>query len=775
MSEIIKKGNLIERIRKGEDLPEICSYVKAQIFLNGPIDTTTLEIVSYLKLFQSSFFSDYESDIIETMGLFYKNATPTDFQGLVFDMYSQFIKEKYGAEYTPMQADILKKINNEQYFSFSAPTSTGKSFVFRHLIKACINDAVIIVPSRALINEYFDRVSEIVNIKETNVLTFVDRINTKYAKRNIFILTPERARELFKNKAWLNIDLILFDEAQLSDDKSVRGLQFDSIVRRTQNAFPKAKYIFAHPFISNPEAQLKKNNIDNIVDCSNKYLQKNVGQIFYVYDDSKNKFFHFGTDPSVLGKHKLEAKFDPIEQTLAHNGSVLIYVPKSHIYNKTIFTQFKKYINLCLPLTNPEALEMIEKLRVFIGASNKDKNFYNSDMLDKLKRGIVIHHGSMPLTARLILEHFTQKGFCRICFATSTLEQGINMPFDIVYIDKFESSKSLSVKNLIGRAGRSTPKKEFDFGSVIIRQGAMSNLRKIINQDNVLSEVSRLDLQEDDLDEKYNEFKNSINKGEFSDEYNLTNDELTKLKSEPIISDMPVLLDMLFEGNEFTYQKEGSKLTREIIEDFQKIYTEYLGRELTGAEKNVLTTALKIMMWKISGKTFSKICQIRYAHVSRTVERHRFISDGKTEASEQLRANYTPPYNDIPNKNLKSYPLVSNNTYAKDVDYDRIVYDTYDYLDKLIGFKLSDIFYAAFHQYYQSTNDIRAEKMAKLLKYGTDNGKEIWMLRYGLSFEDIEWVSDCIDSVDEKEMKFNNNVVNLNEEQRRIIYPYIHD
>ena len=42
-------------------------------------------------------------------------------------------------------------------------------------------------------------------------------------------------------------------------------------------------------------------------------------------------------------------------------------------------------------------------------------------MLEKLSYGIVTHHGSMPLTARLILEHFTQRGFCRICFATSTL------------------------------------------------------------------------------------------------------------------------------------------------------------------------------------------------------------------------------------------------------------------------------------------------------------------------------------------------------------------
>ena len=86
--------------------------------------------------------------------------------------------------------------------------------------------------------------------KTHNVLTFVDRINTKFAKRNIFILTPERSRELFKNKSWLNIDLILFDEAQLSDEKSVRGLYFDSIVRRALKSFPDAK--------ATPHNELKK-------------------------------------------------------------------------------------------------------------------------------------------------------------------------------------------------------------------------------------------------------------------------------------------------------------------------------------------------------------------------------------------------------------------------------------------------------------------------------------------------------------------------------------
>ena len=95
-----------------------------------------------------------------------------------------------------------------------------KSFVFRHIITSSTKDIAVVVPSRALINEYYDRVSELVNTKEVNVLSFVDQINTKHAKRNVFILTPERARELFKNKQWIDLEYILLDEAQLSDEDS---------------------------------------------------------------------------------------------------------------------------------------------------------------------------------------------------------------------------------------------------------------------------------------------------------------------------------------------------------------------------------------------------------------------------------------------------------------------------------------------------------------------------------------------------------------------------
>ena len=772
MSTVLEKGNLIAKIRNGEDLEQIIDYAKSEIYKNGPNSSTILEIVSYIKLFQPEFFKNYEQEIIATMGLFFKHPKIDTLTSSVFEMYNQHIKEKFGSDYTPMQADILKKIQDLHYFSFSAPTSTGKSFVFRHLITSCPNDVVVIVPSRALINEYYDRLNNLIDRKTVNVLTFVDRINTKYIHRNIFILTPERARDLFKNRDWLKVDLILFDEAQLSDERSVRSLYFDSIVRRSLKCFPNAKFVFAHPFIQNPEAQLQKNGIE-IIDTTatySNYELKNVGQIFYTHDVANQKFHHFGSDPTALGKRKLEANFDPIESALKKGGSVLIYVPKSHIYSKQIYTQFKKYISMCEPIDNPVAMKMIDELKEYIGASTTDKSFYNSDMLEKMRCGIVVHHGSMPLTARLILEHFTQKGFCRICFATSTLEQGINMPFDVVYLDRFEKSKTLSVKNLIGRAGRSSNNPVFDFGSVILRPHAMGDFRDLYRKENILSSKSRLDIKDEKIDEKYEEYKEAIKTGEFSDEYNLTNNDLEKLKSDSVTTIVPTLLDMMFNNENFVLPNEVAK---EVYDDFQSLYKEYLGRKLTEAEKYVFNSAIKIMIWKTHGKTFSKICQERYAYVSKTSERRYLSKIGHQEEADNLTVRYIAGYSDIPNKELRIYPLFSADTKGKDVDYDRVVYDTYDFLDKLIGFKLSDLFYAIFHQYYLKYQDERAERLAKYIKYGTEDLTEIWLLRYGFSFEEIEWLKPCVKSISEEEIKFNAKIKELTDNQKSTIAKYI--
>ncbi|WP_311328128.1 DEAD/DEAH box helicase [Capnocytophaga gingivalis] len=756
--------NLIYKIKKGEDIEEIISFVLNRIYLNGPINISDMEILSYLSLYQRDYFEKYKESIFNYIGAFYKKVEPQSLKDQVFTLYRDCIEENFNHLYTPVQADIIHKISNNKCFSFSAPTSTGKSYVFLNLIKESQHDVVIIVPSRALINEFYIKLNNSIAEKSVNILTFIDKINTKIANRNIFIVTPERCRELFKYD--FNVDLFLFDEAQLSNEESKRGLYFDSIVRRCQKAFSEAKFVFAHPFIANPESQIKKNHFEIETSKAIQYKQKNVGQLFMCKDD-KGLFYHFGVEKTLMGEKKVLYVGDPMEKAIFEEKSILFYVSKQSILNKSFLNKFEKYINLCQDLNIEEVDIYINKLKKYTGGDTIANKNYFSQMLSLLRKGIVIPHGSLPLQIRMIIENFTKAGFCRLCFATSTLGEGINMPFDIVFLDRLEASKPLLVKNLIGRAGRSTTDLNFDFGYVIIKAQNISKFREIISQDENLKEVSALDTITSDDD--YRVFKNAILEGKFSDEYNLTKSELDKLESKEVSGIVKELLDTVFHNDVLSKIEEIDNPRLYVY--FIKLYEIYLDRNLEKAEEDVLKTAIKIMLWRIYGKTFKNICWYRYSYASKTEERKQREYQGKD--TNEILANYLVGYHDIPDKTLKRYPLFNGKTLARDVDYDTIICDTYDYLDKLIGFKLSDIYYAILDKYNQSNDDKRALTLAKYIKYGTDNERYIWMLRYGMSYEDIEVLDKYIEEIDEEEIVFKPSITEVSEEDKAVVERFI--
>jgi ATP-dependent RNA helicase DOB1 len=766
-------NDVIKNIINSESISDVTSFVLDRIYKHGPVSTTDMEILSYLKLYKPEKFIIHQERALNYMGVFYKDVEPQSLKEVVFRQYRKHISEKFQHTYTPVQAKIVSEIESNKCFSFSAPTSTGKSYVFMNLIMESKNDIVIVVPSRALINEYYHKLNILIDDKAVNILTFIDRINTKHTDRNVFIVTPERCRELFKFKEQYSISIFLFDEAQLSNEESKRGLYFDSIVRRAQKAYPEASFVFAHPFVSNPDSQIKKNHFQLDSSKAVQFKQKNVGQLFLCTDADWN-FYHFGIEKSVMGNNRVKCSYDPIEKTINQNGSVLFYVSKSKIYNRGFLNQFERYINLCTEIEGEKIDSYIDQLKEYTGGDTiANKNYY-SQLLTLLKRGIVIHHGSLPLQTRLILENFTQDGLCKICFATSTLEQGINMPFDVVFLDRLESSKPLSVKNLIGRAGRSTTLKEFDFGYVIINSPSrMSAFRKIIEQDEILDDESALEKTEQ-KDDDYNDFKEAILNDTYSDEFNLTEKDLDKLTSESTEDVIKNILDSVFDNNQIVPLNRLNQDLRnrlQLYSYFRLLYSIYLNRPLGDGEGNVLDTAIKIILWKVHGKTFKNICWYRYSHASKTNERARLEKLGRS--TNQIIANFITGYHPIPDKNHNVYSLFPPGTRASDVDYDRIMTDTYDYIDKLISFKLTDVFYASFIKYYQKEEDPRAEKLAKYIKYGTDNEQHIWMLRYGMSFEDIEKLETHIISINSEEIVFKDSIMEVPIEERQSIERFI--
>ena len=150
-------NDVIKKIKNEEELDAIIQACENDLFFNGPVNVTTLEIISLMKEIQPSYFSKYEKRIIRLMGLYFKNNNSeiTDLRELIIQDYGDAIfKCRNNKRFTPMQNEILFKIENYDNYSFSSPTSTGKSYIFRYIIENAKKDIMIIVPSRALINEF---------------------------------------------------------------------------------------------------------------------------------------------------------------------------------------------------------------------------------------------------------------------------------------------------------------------------------------------------------------------------------------------------------------------------------------------------------------------------------------------------------------------------------------------------------------------------------------------------------------------------------------------
>lgn len=776
--------SLLSRIRDGEDISDEFLQVIDNLHAHGPIDYGDMEILSYTKLYQLELFTQHERTILNLMGLYFKDglSEDNDLRGLVSNLIGEGIEEKYGHKYTPVQANLIENLTDKKLFSFSSATSTGKSHVFRDLILKQQGDMIIIVPSRALINEYFVRVLKLVENKPVNVLVFPDIVNTAIAERSVFILTPERVKDIFRLRDRLNVTTVLFDEAQMAEEEGRRGIYFDSIVRRVNEHFSEAKLLFAQPYIDNPGAQFTRNKLasDSPGENNQAYPYRNVGQVFTCVDE--HAYYHFAIDKARLGSTKLAVGYDPIVKCLDEDGAVLVYVPKSHIYDGRALNEMSHYTENLTEITDEDAIVLIDKIGDLLGGSPDHEDPYHSDLLSLLGRGIVVHHGSLPLQARFLVEEFINKGYCRICFATSTLYQGVNMPFDIVYLKKLDGSKPLLVKNLIGRAGRSTNDPVFDYGQVIVKASRMSVLRSILSTSEKMSDESQIDIDQEDDDAELKEFKEAIRNNHFDDNYNLTNSQVERLTSEDAKGVVSAILNILFDGSKSVYAvyKDLNAETRQYVVDlFKQIFRVHIkNRDLSDGESAVISNAIAIFMLQIRGRNLKSIVESRFGYITRMKERRNL--EKIREAAPQfyltklsaLKLRNPMPAESIPNKDLSVFGMFDYSVGINKAGYDRVMYDTYDYIDKVWGFCLSDIFYAAFDLFDTVNDDARAKTMCKYIRYATINETEIWLLRYGFSFEEIEWIKPLVQDIGEARIVFG-DISKLDEDQLAVISRYL--
>lgn len=764
-----------------QNIEEELKKLLAIIYDNGPVDGRTMEDLAFIKRYYPSLFHPYEKTLLFLMGLFYKTNSPDSLFTEALNIFREGIKDTYGKYYTPDQSIITKSIQESLYYSFSSPTSSGKSYLFRDLILNAKKDIVVIVPSRALISEYYLTLTTFVP-KEVLILTFVDNINKAKTDRRVFILTPERARELFRYKAIFTIEMFLFDEAQLTDE-DIRGLKFDALVRRIIREFPKAKKVFAHPFIKNPEAQFQKHSL--IENCaSNSFKEYSVGQLFY-YREYNNYYLY---SPYECVKSIIPVKQDNqiIANTITNGGTVLVYTAKTKIYKMEFLHDFGSLIDLLPNIIDHNALKIIDELRKYLGASKHGRR--HSLLIDMMQKGIVLHHGSIPLKGRVLIEKFINCGYARLCFATATLLRGVNMPFDVVYIDNFRNLSAIDFKNLIGRAGRTDSTDNLNIGSIICEKNKVKKLISRLHEECTLDDSNKLDNEVSSYYDDDKDLVEAIQKDEFLDDLNIPKIQYERINAQ---DDLPAtireLIDLLMPNgyplSGEDYREAASSTRNRIKHCFKNVYIAGLrNKNLTSAENKVISTALQILLWRIQRKSFSETVQMRYNYLTHAKERRelsRLLKEGKIDKEtyeynlSSLKIIYSPAAFTLPNKTLKAVPLFAAETSIKLCSYDLLVYDTYDYLDKVISLSLVDPINAALEAYYTKEKDIRAKALQNYIRFGTNSCFEIMLLRYGFDFEDHTWLKQCIDEINEDGIKFNSNVKNLSEEQFSLIERYI--
>jgi len=346
----------------------------------------------------------------------------------------------------------------------------------------------------------------------------------------------------------------------------------------------------------------------------------------------------------------------------------------------------------------------------------------------------------------------------------------------------------LTIKNLIGRSGRSTSlKNTFDHGYTVVKKKNLETFKKTFKQGFNISETSLLDQDLEKIPEDMKDIVEALKNDTFDDDLHLTKSQLERLVGTELDEDIKYVLDNLLKDGEPVTGQDYYALTEykrnKIKTAFKNIYIKHLRRtQLSKAEASVLSAAIPIMLWHIQGRSFSEIVSIRHAFLSQRDRRREILSrisrkeitsiEGVELIKKEL-VRYTPIPSPLPDIFIRPVPLFPEGTSIGDLEYDKIVYDTYDFLDKVVSLSLTDPICAALELYYNRTQDERANALKSYVRYGTNDEKEIWLLRYGFGFEEIDWLKDHVEKIDDSRISFSKTITDFDSEQMAAIERYL--
>jgi superfamily II DNA or RNA helicase len=366
--------------------------------------------------------------------------------------------------FTDSQYKIYESLKNNNHFSFSGPTSLGKSFILNafieHLIKVHrrTDNIAVLVPSRALINQTVARIKEqLKDQKNYSVLSHPTIPGLLLSEENkyVFVFTPERLISYLSEFKNPKIDYLFVDEAHkiVAINDTRNPIFYHAILLAERKS---VKLYFASPNVKNPEVFLRifEKSTDETLALNNAPVSQNR----YFLDLVEKKCISF-SDTRRDFQIRLDFTNNSLNYWLLKIGKLAKNIVYCNSKNGTIIhaLEFAKDLKNKKSKSIDSAIELIKE--------HLHQSYF---LIDCLRKGVAYHFGNLPQVIREKIEELFEQKEIDFLFCTSTLLEGVNLPAKNIFIlnNKIGTSKftELDFWNLAGRAGRLT--KEM-YGNII--------------------------------------------------------------------------------------------------------------------------------------------------------------------------------------------------------------------------------------------------------------------------------------------------------------------
>jgi len=408
-------------------------------------------------------------------------------------MYLNRLEERGITTFTNEQVgdgfDVWLQPNNDLLVIL--PTGSGKTIIgeLRTALTLARNQQVIwLLPTRALVRQTARNLGEAfellgVDVEELPTTEdFIPMFDEEFEQfRHIAVTTPEKLESLLRSNPGVvdNVGLIVVDEAQILYDQN-RGTTAEFVLQQIRYLIPLCNIIFMSAFDELKESlasflsKLGRQPVQLTSDI--RPTRRMYGIISNDYDTLSKKQY-----PAILlyppgpqtdvGSTVNPFRFVFNQDRPLPNKSIKAIDTAGRIVAKAATSRLRTvFFVQKVGTTETQACTLIRQLKQKLILPSADLARLHIELgrvsiiEETSKKGVAPHHAGLTPLEQTLVENWVLDGIVSTVVATSTLAQGINLPFDFSIItyttrwdEKFKRNSEVplsEIRNMLGRAGR---------------------------------------------------------------------------------------------------------------------------------------------------------------------------------------------------------------------------------------------------------------------------------------------------------------------------------